>query len=85
MATDDADRRAKEVVDAELWLGCDYLPVGVGEEHAVERSDRAELARQIAAAIRAAVEADRRRICAVLNDALPGADDLLRRIREGTQ
>lgn len=77
--TDDADRRAKEVVDAELWLYRDYITDADGEERSFEAVSRDELARQIAAAIRAAVDAYRQRVCAVLADALPGAADLLRR------
>lgn len=70
MATDDAGRRAKELV---VMLSDGVDPFGP------------TFAGAIAAAIRAAVDDDRRRVCAVLSDALPGAGDLLRRIREGTQ
>lgn len=65
MATDDADRRAAEVVAS--FEGC----------AACMPPDMARAA--IAAAIRAAVDAYRQRVCAVLADALPGAADLLRR------
>lgn len=85
MATDDADRRAGEVAQSDAWLDAAYYGDGTGEEYRSDVVNRATLRDMIAAAIRAAVDADRHRICAVLSDALPGADDLLRRIREGTQ
>lgn len=81
MATDDAAKALIIELDGIARDVCHYeygLPLFT--DGAMDRMTAA-----IAAAIRAALDADRHRICAVLSDALPGADDLLRRIREGTQ
>lgn len=64
MPTDDADRRALEILPPGTSPG-DY--------------DVQDLRDDIATAIRAAVDTYRQRVCAVLADALPGAADLLRR------
>lgn len=78
MATDDADRRAKEVVDEldAIARGVCHYDYGLPLYDAIAGP---HLRGVVATAIRAAVDAYRQRVCAVLADALPGAADLLRR------